>query len=115
LDGGARLFLLGIVPRLFSPPLPLTHGTAEILNESLLMKATFRAHLPAAFLTGGGRDEGGAGGGEEATKRKIGAFPQPFSALHHQRAAPRLSRSFSFFFNLLNSQAQAVTANYCEK
>lgn len=45
-----------------------------------------------------------------------GAFPQPFSALHHQRAAPRLSRSFvSFFFNLLNSHARVVTANYCEK
>jgi len=35
-------------------PPPLTHGTAEILNESLLMKATFRALLPAAFPTGGG-------------------------------------------------------------
>lgn len=48
LGGGARLFLLGVVPRP-SPPPPLTRGTAEILNESLLMKATFRALPPRRF------------------------------------------------------------------
>lgn len=42
-----------------------------------------------------------------------GAFPQPFSALHHQRTARDflgVSSPF-FFFNLLNSHAGAVTTN----
>lgn len=51
--------------------------------------------------------------GEERRLRRgksHGAFPQPFSALHHQRMTRDfLGVSFPFFFNLLNSRA--VTAN----
>lgn len=104
--GGARLFLLGVVPRPSAPSPPHTRGTAEILNESLLMKATFRALLPAAFPTGGGRDEGGAEDAQRRLRRgkSHGAFPQPFSALHHQRAARDflgVSSPFFFFFKSL--------------
>lgn len=101
------------LPPLFS--FPFAHGTAEILNESLLMKATSRALLSAAFLTGRGEKQGEEEEEkemeEEAAKRKIA---RRFSAAvlrasssthtHTHTHRPRFSRScISFFFFHLNS------------
>lgn len=59
---------------------PLAHGTAEILNESLLMKATSRALLSAVFLAGRGEARGrrrGRGGScEEENRMALFRFPR---------------------------------------
>jgi len=116
------LFLLSVVPRPspFLSPFP-SRGTAEILNESLLMKATSRAPLPPFRPPGrnSGKKRRRRRRGKRRRRRRRkgqrgksrGAFP--ISALHHQRMVllppPRdfPPRSFwSFFYLSLRPQTE---------
>lgn len=117
LGGGVRLFLLSVVlplpPSL--PPLPLPPELPFTLysrnGRNFKRKFTNEGDFPRTPLT--------ALLPTEKRRRTLrrgksrGAFPQQFSALHHQRTRPRLSPSFIFLFFLflLPQFTRAVIAN----